>query len=282
MNKVQIKNFNDKLKKLEDFATEKIIIDSNQNDNYSERAIIDWISECVNLFYAIGVDGIVIKHFLDYFSFNITEVETDTTNQVVFPGFQEKKKQIKNIGPFRQNSNYFGVSNTYHLSGSFYYAKIAFSSARNILKNNIDEKRIVPLWLIELLSENDKTKHISSSLELMEEKYNKRNSEGLIIESNTILDNILNLDPLLKKSGNLKKKLDELIKDTKKMESLGINKELLEALNSGRIIRNKKIVHKEIPIRYNLPFIIATSFAYLVIFFIECLILNSDTFLEKK
>lgn len=278
MNELQIKKYRNKLNRLGKFV-------SNHNGPFKESEIIDWISESVNVFYEIGVDSVIIKHFLDYY--NTRTVEVIVEPNFSFPGAKEKIERITAIGPFHEEipSLYFGhkpyKTGNYVLSGSFYYAKVAFSSARRVLENNIEEKRIVPLWLIEQISENDKISHLASSLELIENKFEQKDVDGLITESVTLLDSILNLDPVLKLKRNIGSKLSSLIDDNKQENIFGVDGDFLRGLNCGRIIRNKKVIHKNIPLKYNLPFLVATSFAYLVIFFTECAILNGKVIKNK-
>lgn len=271
MNDLQIKKYKNKLNKLGKFV-------SDHTGPFKESEIIDWISECVNVFYEIGVDSVIIKHFLDHYSTRTIEVVIEP--HITFPGTKDKIERITAIGPFHEEmpSLYLGdkayKTGNYVLSGSFYYAKVAFSSAKRVLESKIEEKRIVPSWLVEQISENDKIKHLASSLELIETKYEQIDTDSLITESVTLLDSILNLDPVLKQKRNIGCKLSSLIDDKKQENIFGVDGDLLRGLNCGRIIRNKKVIHKNMPMKYNLPFLVATSFAYLVIFFTECAILN--------
>ena len=271
MNNIQIKQFNKRLDKLEKFA-------KDQEENYKEPEIIDWISDCINVFYEIGVDTVIIRHFLDYFSFGFTDIEITGDLQRLMRKDKEFEK-VKSIGPFFEvmkdelDYNPGGPrisSGEYSLKGSFYYAKVAFSAARNVLKSKIEEKRIVPFWLIEQTAKQDDTKHLASSLELIENKYKHRDSDGLATESVTLLDSILKLDTELKTKSRIGDRLRSLIEDLKKLERVpGVSKDLAIGPNCGRIIRNEKIIHKNTPVKYDFPFLIATSFAYLVLFFIE-------------
>lgn len=196
---------------------------------------------------------------------------------------------IKTIGPFEEkldipigfsDYNYLYrdvvMHGKYHLQGSFYYAKIAFSCARTILKKLSEEKKIVPEWIIGELSEKKGFEHIVSSLKLIEIAYENKNPEELITNTITILDSFLSLDVDLKLKKKLSGKLNSLQEDKAKLEQYGVSKDIVLALNNFRIIRNEKIVHKDLPIKYSLPFIIAASFVYLSLFSIETLLLNGE------
>lgn len=264
MNEIQLKQFKERLEILSKFTQDKNQI------TYKESKIIDWISDCINLFYEIGVDSIIIRNFLDHFRSKTERVEYDYMGS--------KKEIIVNaIGPFQEEMTggmFHHKTGNYILSGSFYYAKVAFSSARNVLKNKTLEKRIVPFWLIEQTSLEDSIKHLSPSLELIENKYEDMDAQGLIIESNTLLDSVLNLDSELRTKKDIGTKLSSLRDNDLKRESFGVSRDIIIGLNCGRILRNVKVIHKNTPIKYEFPFLISTSFAYLVLHFVECAILN--------
>ncbi len=253
-----------KIKKLEAFTQAGLT-------TFTESEIIDWISECVNVFYEVGVDSIMIRSFLDHFS---SKTEKRKFRQMMGEDVEEI---VNTIGPFHEEIEkgiFSYKTGRYILSGSFYYSKVAFSSAKNALKNKIEEKRLVPLWLIKQISEIESIKHIASSLELIQAKYESSDAHGLVTESVTLLDNVLNLDPELKTKNALGGKLSTLIDDKTKLARYGVSKDLVIGLNCGRLLRNAKIIHKQKPIKYEFPLLIATNFAYLVLFFTECAILN--------
>lgn len=272
MNNLVKKGFENKLKALEEFT-------EGRNVSYHESEIIDWIADCINTFYAVGVDSIIIRNFLDHFRTKTETIEVDS-------GFGRKTHQTVNaIGPFREEVLPLGYAmhktGNYLLAGSLYYAKVIFSAAKTGLQNKLDEKRIVPLWLIEQMAENEDLKHISSSLELIEDKYEKKDTDGLINEANTLLGSVLNLDPILADKPKIGSKLNSLIENEDSRKLFGVSGDLLKGLNCGRILRNEKIVHKEAPLKYEIPFMIATSFAYLVLYFVECAILHGKI-LERE
>ncbi|MBI2514936.1 hypothetical protein HYV91_01990 [Candidatus Wolfebacteria bacterium] len=270
MNNIQIEQFDKRLRELGKFTQDR-------DGGYKETEIIDWIADCTNLFYEVGVDSVAIRHFLDYFNFRIEEVKINN-DMVIFPGHNDRFEKVRVIGPFQEEYNDDGFfrrkTGNYILAGSFYYARVAFSAAKNTLKRKIEEKRLVPFWLVEQTATQDKLKHLTSSLELIENKYEQRDAHGLVTESITLLDSVLNLDEDLKTKDSIGGKLNSLIENESKRQSFGVSRDLVVGLNSGRILRNEKVIHKEAPLKYEIPFLIATSFAYLVLFFVECAILN--------
>lgn len=281
MNKVQIKQFNSKLNELENFINNKPIFNSGalvrgirkivgvkiEDKRFEESEIFDWIAECSSFFSEIGVSYVIIDNFLNFFKFSTENTED---------GLE------KRIGPFVA----VGWNNKiYNLSGifNFSYTKIAFRCAQSNLDKIVEEERIVPIWLTKELSLNDGTKNMSSSLELVESCYQSRDRNGVIINVNNLLDSILNLDDDLKKEGknSIGKKLSLLSDDKNKLEKFGVSKDVVLALNGFRLIRNKQVAHRDSPLKYDIPFIVAVSFVYLVIFFLECFILNSEIFKKR-
>ncbi|MBP6866428.1 MAG: hypothetical protein KBC12_02725 [Candidatus Pacebacteria bacterium] len=277
MNSIQLKQFEERLESLGKFAQDKNIA------TYKEHKIIDWISDCINLFYEIGVDSVIIRNFLDHFRTKTEKVKIK--RNILMPGSNEEEyATVNSIGPFQQEVTfgfYPKITENYILAGSFYYAKVAFSSARNKLKNKISEKRIVPIWLVEQTAKEDRTKLIASSLELIENKYEQEDSDGLITESVTLLDSILNLDNELKNKGKIGNKLRFLFENKNKLSIFGVTEDLVKGINNGRILRNEKIIHKNIPRKGNFPFLIATTFAYMVLHFLECAILNEKLLIKE-
>lgn len=274
MNNIQINHLNDRLNSLGKFTQNR--------SSYKESAIIDWIADCVNLFYEIGVDSVIIRNFLDHFRSRTEEIEIE-----VWHGGKVKEKQMVNaIGPFREEImgglTPFRTGN-YVLAGSFYYAKVAFSAATNTLKNKVEEKRIVPFWMVEQISQAENLTHIASSLELIETKYEQGNTDGLVSETITLLESILNLDSELEKKGKLGSKLNTLIDNPTERQKFGVSEDLVRGINCGRILRNEKMTHKKASLKYEFPFLIASSFSYLVLFFVECAILNGKVIsFDKK
>lgn len=275
MNKIESNHLRRKLKKLEKFTQEK--------EEFTENEIIDWISDCVTIFTEIGVNRVVIDDFLNFFSFGSKEILND---KVSIPGREKDIMTVKTLGPFEEKIGYSCTSSRthkasvscgcYNLQGNFYYGKIAFSCAMGILKKDVDEKKIVPSWLIEELSGRKECSHVVSSLKLIEIAYTNKNPEELTTNAATLLDSFLSFDAELKTKTKLSGKLNSLQEDKAKLAKYGISKDIVLALNNSRVIRNEKIVHKNIPLKYDLPFAVATSFAYLSLFFMEALILNGE------
>ncbi len=269
MNDIQLEQYKQKLDVLEKFTKE------HSSFEYEESEIIDWIASCVNLFYEIGVDQTIIRDFLDHFRSGVETVDVNT-----FMGGKERVN-LSTIGPFRQEKPpHYSIftSGKYILAGSFYYSTIAFSVARNTLKNQLSEKRIVPFWLIEQFRANEKLHYLGSSLELLENKYEAKDTDGLASEALTLLGSVLDLVSELPKRDKIGSKLNTLIDNDALREKFGVSSDLVKGLNAGRILRNEKISHKQVNMKYNFPFLVATSFAYLVIFFVECTISNGKIF----
>jgi hypothetical protein len=139
-----------------------------------------------------------------------------------------------------------------------------------------DEERIVPKWIIKDVSELDKVKILPSLLNSLEDSYQNKDANNIIVNTSSLLEYVLSLDSDLKRKRGLKGKILSLLENDDKLNKFGISKDVIIALNTFRVIRNEKIAHKKIPIKYNIPIIVSVSFASLVIFFLECLILNGE------
>lgn len=115
-------------------------------------------------------------------------------------------------------------------------------------------------------------------MELVEDCYQKKDKDGMIIHANNVLGLILDLDNDLKKKGknSVGVKLNILLNSEDKLNNLGISKDVVSALNGFRIIRNKKVAHNDLPLKSDIPFIVVVSFVYLAIFFVEVIILNGE------
>ena len=247
MNKTEIEQLEKEINYLDNFFEKKKI--------FQENEIIEWVAYCVALFSKTGVNSEIISDFLKFFG--CFRTKRDKLPWIIYK-----------LGPFSRS---YG-SDSYELEGSLYYKKIAFTSARTILKNKQEEEKLVPSWLIKNLSDK-KYSNLISSLELIEKSYQDKNADGLVKNSLTLLDSVLNFDSKLK----LKKpkgKLNCLIDDENEREKFGVSKDFVTALNNNRVIRNEEVIHKDLPLKYNIPFLVSLSFAHLVLLFLEITIIT--------
>ena len=172
------------------------------------------------------------------------------------------------------------ASSPYHFKDNarLSYIKIAFKTAHTILEEEIEEERIVPKWLINELENNGNHKNIISSLELIQTKYENKDPIDLVKNVITLLENILDLEPSLK---NSKKKIDGKLNtlldqnNNKLLDKFGADSDMIRALLNGKVIRNLH-THKDKKISYDTPFLIACSFAYLVVIFLEITISTGE------
>ncbi|MDF1498750.1 MAG: hypothetical protein P1P85_05385 [Patescibacteria group bacterium] len=240
MNKIEIEQLEKEINHLDNF--------------FEENKIIEWIAHCVALFSKIKVNNEIISNFLKFFGgFRIRKNEMNFgINSVIYE-----------FGPFSKSQK----DNHYELTGSLYYKKIAFTSARVILKSKQEEEKLVPRWLIKELPIK-KYSNLISSLELIEKSYQDKSADGLVKNSLTLLDSILNLDNKLKEK-EPRGKLNCLIDNKNEREKFGVSRDFVTALNNNRVIRNEEVIHKDLPIKYNIPFLVSLSFAHLVLLFLE-------------
>lgn len=257
---IKIRNLGKRIKALEDFINEKAEFDENE--------LLEWISKSTSLFLEIGVNNEIVRGFMKTFEFSPTD--------------RRGIGRIKpDIGPFtyrgenyRMDSGLFSWSSAMP-SQDIFYVRVAFTAAKAILRREQDEERLVPKFMINLLSEENKYPHIVSSLELIEQSYSSRDKDGLVKNSLTLLDTILNLENTIKEK-SLSKKLVILINDRLIREKFGVDKELIFALDRSRLIRNHKSVHKNKPIEYDIPFLVAVGCAYLIIMLLEYTIATGE------
>ncbi len=263
MIKEEVEQYKSKIDKLGEFPTENF---------YNERDIIDWIANCVIIFTEVGVNNVILSNFLNYFSIRVEKVRMKVMD------FMTEKTEfldVRTIGSFKEEveEDGFGrktITGRFIPRQGFYYGKIAFSAARAVLAKKLDEHRLVPRSLVDSLAEKENYNNLISSLESMQASYEDKDADKLATSCVSLLDSILNLDIELAKISKLGGKLRILSDNQLMLNKFGVSKDLVNALNGSRVIRNEKIIHKKnIPIKYDIPFLMVLSFAYLVLFFFE-------------
>lgn len=270
MKKEQAEQYLLKLDKLRNFF--------DGRDGFSQNEIIDWIADCTAIFTDIGVSESVISKFLEFFSIKNKKIEFENNDYVVYGTGRERKEHltIQTIGCFEQEINdsrafgHLSATERYVMKDGLYYAKVAYSTANSILKRKTDEERLVPSWLINIFTDKEQYASLHSYLELIESNYQDQDAHGIITNSMSLLDSVLQTDPDLKAKKDLGGRLHCLIDNQQCREKFGISRDLVIGLNNARIIRNEKNIHQNnLPIQYNIPFQIAVTFAYLTIYFLE-------------
>ncbi|MEK7072784.1 MAG: hypothetical protein AAB969_04385, partial [Patescibacteria group bacterium] len=179
MKKEQIKQYQLKLNKLRNFF--------DGRDRFTQNEIIDWVAECTATFTDIGVNESVISKFLEFFSIKSKKIEFEYGHLETFMNPKKDKYSVavQTIGAFEQEVietaglGENGVSNMYKLTSGLYYARVAYSTAQAILKRKLDEERLVPRWLLNVFSENEKFSNLFSSLELIESNYQDKDADGI-------------------------------------------------------------------------------------------------------
>ncbi|MCK5062151.1 hypothetical protein KAR28_06435 [Candidatus Parcubacteria bacterium] len=262
MNRTKIKQMKTALKSLETHLEGQTYI--------TTKDMNIWVSHCVAFFSRIGVNDVIISDFIKYYSPVISKDEK-------YPGISMYK--TKKMGNFESTTGGSGDTEAYNKVNESYLSSIAFLTAKNIIQRMEEEERMVPLWIIKELKKERKFLSISSSLNLIEKNYEDRNSDGIIKNAITLLEGILNLDDDVKKIKELSKKLKKLLNDKDKLKKFGISKEFVFALDNSRLVRNIKSVHKTKPMKYDIPFLLATNNAFLIILFLE-IVLSSELIIK--
>ena len=198
MNNIEIEQYNEKLKELGHFIVSK--------DEFIEKEIINWIADCVVVFSEIGVNGIIIDDFLKFCGYKTEKIKVTESMLIIQNSHHKQYVEVKHLGPFREIVEDTGSRiptiptvrhGCYKLHDSSYYVRVAFAAAQAIFKKKIEEEKIVHNWIINYFSD-DKYSHVLASLELIEKAYQDRNSDGLLSNTITLLDSILNFDNELK------------------------------------------------------------------------------------
>lgn len=226
--------------------------------NIGTRDIVDWISDCVAFFSTVKVNESIISVFMDSFK----EGE-------VWDGLRG------HFGPFAATIvGYYSMKdeNSIFKSGNLYgrrvATEIAFRTAKSIILNLEDAERLVPKTLLIYFNENTSYSQIASSLEMMEQNFEKKDAQALAQNSITLLESILDLEQSLV-GQDLSNKLRRLCADTTLLDKFGARKEIVHALDNSRLLRNQLTTHKSIPIEYDIPFAVSLGTAYLVIMFLQ-------------
>lgn len=255
---VKIEQLQNRLERLEKFIISK--------EYFQKKELISWISSCVSLFTELGVSNEIISKFMETFEFD----DSVTNWNKIGPFLYSIKGENSGFRYFRGSSYKSIIEN--------YYVNIAFTTSKVILKHERDEERLVPKFLISAISENGKYSNILSSLELLERFYQEKNEDGLLKESITLLSSILSIVPKLKDKKDLGPMLMCLVEKENEdiRKKFGVDPDFIRALNNSRLIRNSKSVHKELPIRYDIPYLVSLSCAYLVILFLEITMSTGD------
>jgi hypothetical protein len=274
MNNLQIKRYKNRLDELEKFI--------DRTEPFQGQDLLKWISAMITLLVELKVDSNILSGFMKTF-----EISNDRDLVGMYPkiGPFEYEYDYGYGGQTKRESGYRIIGNTFNLrkpSGWIYYVRIAFVSARSILDGLQNENKIVPKFLIDLLSQNVKYSHIVSSLELIEQAYDSKTTDSLVKNSITLLDSVLDLDEKLKLAGKLSKKLTILNSDSTIRDKFSVSKEFVFALDNSRLVRNMQSVHKAPLLKYDIPFIVATSCAYLVVVFLENTLAKGDLFMKNQ
>jgi hypothetical protein len=262
-----------KIKQLQNKLEEQwFFFDKDKIKNgYSEEAILNWITDTVVLLNEIGVNELIIKNLMEKFEINYFQ------KKINLYGYDTDIIECRKFGPF-VSEKCAGIWGKYKYfdSGKIFYINIAYRSARTILKRGLEEERIIPRWLINELESKGKYKNIVSSLELIETKYENKDPIDLTKNVIILLENIIDLEPLLKDSGKqIGGKLNTLVENKDILNKFGANDDIVRALSNSRVIRNV-YTHKEAEIKYDIPFLVACSFAYLAIIFLEITISTGE------
>lgn len=234
---------------------------------FRDHELLAWIAASVAFLSEVGVNNEIINGFMRTFEFKRLGDLGEKPRIGPFVYNYDFDNKDGELGyKLESNSLFFGDNKP---SRDIFYIRVAFTAAKAKLNREQEEERITPRFLIDSLSQDSKYSHVVSSLELIEQAYKDKSPDGLVKNSTTLLDSILDLDGTLKAKEEVSKKLRVLMTDRGIREKFGVERELIFALNNSRLIRNLRSVHKDRPLKYDIPFIVAVSCAYLVVVLLE-------------
>jgi len=249
----KIKTLKQELEQLKTFVRDE--------ESYCAEQIYNWVSDCVAFFASIGMNESIITGFMSTF-----EYKSERLNKSL-------NLQPSEIGPFTDKLGGYKLAHSIFDYDSVHkksvYLKIAFTTADKIIENLEDVGRLVPKPLLEFFKSRTGLSHISSSLELMKQNCETKDSAALLDNVITLLESIFVLE-----SDLVGKKLSQQINTITNEPTLSkkfgdIRSEIFQAFHNFRMLRNQLGSHKSVPIQYDMPFAVSLSAAYLAIMFLQ-------------
>jgi len=231
---------------------------------FEGNEIVTWISQCVSFFSLLKVNEIIISGFIEPFK------HVDKIKNSYGAGYLADTE----IGPFvyDETNKKYKLENFSFSWKNFHKEtlplSIAFVTAKKIIENYEDSEKLIPKSLINFFESKPKFTPIHSSLQLMEQNYEAKDSEDLAANSIALLGSILGLESTLI-GKDLSKQISNIKCDKTLLDKFGVRSEVITALDNSRILRNYLTSHKSIPIEYNVPFAVSLGTAYLVIMFLQ-------------
>lgn len=218
-------------------------------------------------FSKLKINNLIITKFIDFYWPKYIEEETEESkllsSQTLIPRTYETKRKL---------GNYDATTTPHCLKEcDSYLATIAFLMANENITKMEEELKIIPSWLIREFEDKKTYSNILSRLILIEKNYENKDADAILKNSITLLENILDLNTEVERKGNISKKIKYLMgkENNEQLKKFGVKKEFMEAFNNFRIIRNTESVHTEASIKYDIPFLVAVSNAYLVILLLK-------------
>lgn len=203
-------------------------------------------------FTEIDVKENIISYFLSKLEYRETELD-GTFNQLHHSG----KSNISSIGPFLFDE----VNGKYQIrshdqtkistGGNIYLTPIlvAFKVAQNIIDHEIEQKRIVPKYLLNQFRD-EKYVNIFTALENIQTKYDQRNATEMtrsVVHVTDLICDLIIPNSSNKTDNKIGEKLKRLYDDKKLCDTYSIKRGWIWALNNARLIRNIDMHNKPEP-----------------------------------
>lgn len=229
-------------------------------DVWSEEELSNFQIECMALFETISLHKKLVDNFLIYFNSNLLVDGEEHSLFIVIPTNDGLAFKLK-----PQSTHLFTI-------------KTVFKAAGKKIEMIEDEERIIPRFILNYFEKNDPDGHIYAALSSIDRATMENNTKELTTSANSLLDNLLSNIPELVDKKHLNQKLNYLNSNHDVAEANGVSKEMVIAFNNSRIIRNDDLTHPKAGAP-SVPYIVALSYAYLVVFQLK-LMLSKGKFSE--
>lgn len=243
-----------KQKEIEDFFY--IETASNEVDGPVLRK---WIVEAIVHFVNVGVDPTIINIFFEGLRFNDdgSRVTHGAYSKSHFGGYKRKFLLVK-----PENNPYTTP------------IEIALKVSRLLVDKYEDSEKIIPKSLLALFND-EKNLPIKLAFEGIESNYQSGNAKGMASSVVTAIDLLTAGIDELTDIKSLKIRLEKLHQSKELFEKYEINREIIWALNTARIVRNYEVEHLDLASSGEVIMREAVGTAHILVLFANSLFASS-------
>ncbi len=199
--------------------------------------IRQWISECVVHFTELNVPPNIIQIFLERLEYRDIERESSFISDFFEPSGTH--------GPFVYHEGFgYKITAENRLTGKeggktkMTPIMVSFKVAENLILKYEDELRLIPLTLINVLTNYSETQSIGVSLSAVQSAYEVKDPKKMLVALISATDTILKLIPELSDGEDIFPKIRKAYETKDLYNKYSINREILWSLNNARIVRN--------------------------------------------